>query len=407
MDVKQYLQGELEKHVATARGITDKATEAGRSLTEDERLEVDRNVKAAGDVKTRLTDIQGNDELRESIDALGKSLVVTPGSGRASSTPAGSIGDAFVKSAEYKALMARGLEGEWNTGPIKVEFSQKANETVMGSNPDMVPPAYQPSVPGVIPKQPNSIMAAIPQATTDSNVIRYLKETTATNSTASIAELGTYQQSVLVHDNADVSVQKLGTVLFVSDEFLADVSGMASFLDGRLGQFVSFIEEDQAVNGNGTPPQLNGILNQTTQTQALAADTIADAIYKAKTQVRNASFLEPDTLLINATDWQNLRLSKDANDNYLNGLGPFMGGGLEPPVWGLQPYVTARIAQGTALVGAFQPAALQLFRKGGITLSATNSHASLFTAGQVAIRADSRLAMVVYRVSAFCKVTGL
>jgi hypothetical protein len=48
-----------------------------------------------------------------------------------------------------------------------------------------------------------------------------------------------------------------------------------------------------------------------------------------------------------------------------------------------------------------------LWRRSGITVEATNSHASYFANNLVALRAESRLALAVYRAGAFTKVTGL
>jgi HK97 family phage major capsid protein len=61
---------------------------------------------------------------------------------------------------------------------------------------------------------------------------------------------------------------------------------------------------------------------------------------------------------------------------------------------------------GTALVGAFKTAA-QIFRKGGVRVEASNSHADFFVKNLVAIRAEERLALAVYRPAAFGEVTGL
>jgi HK97 family phage major capsid protein len=66
--------------------------------------------------------------------------------------------------------------------------------------------------------------------------------------------------------------------------------------------------------------------------------------------------------------------------------------------------LTAAIAAGTALVGAFRTAA-QIFRKGGIRVEASNSHSDYFVKNLTAIRAEKRLALAVYIPGAFGKVT--
>jgi HK97 family phage major capsid protein len=408
MDVKDYLNGELRKHVAAAKAITDKATAEGRALNDDERAQVELNVKAAGDTRSRLTDMTANDELRASIDALGGQDIVVPGSGIAPPPVAKSLGQAFVESKSYKALIESGMVGSstFNTGPVTLDyFGRKASETVHAS--DDTPQHFLSGIVDIA-KQTNTLLGVLPAAQTDSNIIRYLKETTATNAADDTAEIAAYDQSVLLFDNADVEVEKVATILYVSDEMLADVSGMRSYLDGRLASFVAFQEEVQVIDGSGNTPDLDGFYTQVTATQAKGADTVADAVYKAKTKVRTGSFLEPTHVLIHPTDWEGIRLSKDGVDNYFNGLGPFVGGDVEPPVWGLKPIITSRATQGTAMVGAFgNPMAVQLFRKAGITVEATNSHSDLFAKGQVAIRASSRLALVIYRIAGFCEVTGL
>ncbi len=62
--------------------------------------------------------------------------------------------------------------------------------------------------------------------------------------------------------------------------------------------------------------------------------------------------------------------------------------------------VTTSISSGIALVGAFATGA-QLFRRGGLTVEASNSHESFFQKDLVAIRAETRLALGVLRPEAF------
>ena len=118
----------------------------------------------------------------------------------------------------------------------------------------------------------------------------------------------------------------------------------------------------------------------------------------------NDSGLMPDGHVMNPINWQTIQLMKDSSGAYMGG-GPFMS----PPVprlWGLPVVVTPTIAAGLGLVGAFRSAA-QVFRKGGIRVEASNSHDDYFIRNLVAIRAEERLALAVYRPGAFGTVTGL
>ena len=57
---------------------------------------------------------------------------------------------------------------------------------------------------------------------------------------------------------------------------------------------------------------------------------------------------------------------------------------------------------GTAVGGTREGA--QVWSRGGVRVESTNSHASLFTSDIVAIRAERRLALSLYRSNAYVEV---
>jgi len=152
---------------------------------------------------------------------------------------------------------------------------------------------------------------------------------------------------------------------------------------------------------------------QTTINQAvgtLADPTLViDAVYKQITAIRFNAFVEPDAVVVNPLDWQNIRLAKDANKQYYGG-GPFTGaygnGGYTnvDALWGLRVVITPAIASGTMLVGGYQESA-QLFRRQGVTLEMTNSNVDDFENNLITARAEERLALAVYRAGGLGKVT--
>jgi HK97 family phage major capsid protein len=126
--------------------------------------------------------------------------------------------------------------------------------------------------------------------------------------------------------------------------------------------------------------------------------------------------VDPDLIVMHPSNWLATRLLRDGTGGTVGqffGGGPFSGAysqGGAPGMFGQQlwnvPVVLSNVVgPGTALVGNFASAA-HLFRRGGLSVEATNSHASLFVTDQV-IRAESRAALAVYRPSAFTEVRGL
>ncbi|MBA3654247.1 MAG: phage major capsid protein [Actinobacteria bacterium] len=388
--------------------------------TSEKREELDKIEADIKSVSERITDQEYLAEKRKAFQPEAGSEAVadeqTAPTATASRSMAKSIGQQFVEHDGYKNVLGLIGKGKIESGPI--ELKATVSEGVSG----IVQPEVQP---GFLPIlfQRLTVADLMPNGATNSNTVRYLKETIATNAAAAVAEGGAKPASDLQFAQVDEPVRKIATVIKVTDEMLEDQAQIRSYIDGRLALFVQIAEEAQLTSGSGVAPQLTGILNRSglTAAQAVGADTRLDAIYKEITKVRVASFLEPDSIVMHPTDWQTIRLLKDANNQYYAG-GPFnygpYGVGTNPSyntitrsvptdtLWGLRVVVTTAITAGTALLGAFMTAA-QIFRRSGLVVEMTNSNEDDFKNNLVAIRAEERLALAVYRAAAFGTVTGL
>jgi HK97 family phage major capsid protein len=279
-------------------------------------------------------------------------------------------------------------------------------DTTTTSGGDLIIADYRPGILELLFKR-LVVADLLASGTTDSNAIIYMKETTFTNAAAAVAEGAPKPESTLVFDQVTDLVQKLAHWLPVTDEMLEDVSQIRSYIDARLRLGLAITEEDQLLNGSGTAPNIQGLLNRsglTTATVRAGSVTNADAIFTAMMAVFNASFVMPTGTIMNPANWQTTQLSKDGNGQYY-GMGPFAGP--QPPtLWGLPVVVTPSIVANTAFTGAFNSAA-QVFRKGGVRVEASNSHSDFFVRNLTAIRCEERLALAVYRPAAFSKITSL
>lgn len=265
----------------------------------------------------------------------------------------------------------------------------------------------------MVEQQPLLVADLFAPGMTDQTTIRYLREDTFTNAATALAEEGTFAEMSWDLSEQDAAIRKVGVIARATDEILADSSTIASYFNARVPFAVAQLQDQHLVSGTGASNQITGILNTSNiQSEAAGASpSVVDAIFKAITKVRSVGFYEPDAILIHPTDYQNYRLSKDGNGQYVTGgpvYGPY-GQGSFPnvaPIWGLRAVVTTAISQGTILVGSFRIGA-QLWMRAGMTVDVSNSDASDFANGRIAIRAYIRHGLAVYRPTAFCQVTGV
>jgi HK97 family phage major capsid protein len=244
----------------------------------------------------------------------------------------------------------------------------------------------------------------MPNGTISQPRFLYMEETTATNNAAPVAEGGTKPESALAFEEKDAPVRKIATVLPVTDELFQDAPAMRSYVQGRMTIFLQLAEENQLLNANGVAPALEGIYeNSGIQTQAKGADTIPDAIYKAATKIEVNAFLPATGVVIHPNDWQRVRLLKDSAGNYL--FGSPMAGDIER-IFGYPVVKTQATAEGKALVGAFDTAAMVL-RRTGVSFAVSTEHADFFITNKLMLRIEERLAFPIFRPAGFCEVTGL
>jgi HK97 family phage major capsid protein len=314
-------------------------------------------------------------------------------------------GEQFVAHKGYQNVAGRSGERR-STGNIDV----KATLTLSGAAGVVFPQYSQQVV--QLRFQRLTIADLLPSGQMSGGSLIYPVETTFTNAAATVAEGAAKPASTLAISNVTENLHKIAHTIKISDETLQDALAIRSYVDGRMVLGVQIKEEQQLYSGDGSGTNLTGIVNRSSKQtdQAKGTDAAVDAIFKQITNIRALSFLEPDGIVMHPTDWMNLRLTTDSNNQYYAG-GPFTGayGNGQPVVdslWGLRVVVTTAATQGTALVGAFAQSA-QLFRKGGLTVEATNSNEDDFLNNLVAIRAEERILLAVYYPKGFGLVTGL
>lgn len=309
-----------------------------------------------------------------------------------------SLGQLFVESEGYKnARDKKSFEVRLN------EFDFLEAKTLMETGAGFAPQSIRTGRVVEYAHRRPVVADLIPQTPTEQAAIVYMEETTFTNNAATRAEGGQAGESALAYTERSKGIREIATFLPVTEIQLEDVSQAQSLIDNRLMTMLSLVEEDQLLTGDDNAPNLGGFHTIVTQAQAKGADPVPDAIYKGMTKVRATGFAEPSAAVLHPNDWQDIRLLRTVDGIYIWGSPAEAG---PERVWGLPVVVTTAEAENTALLGDFSLYA-EIFRRRGANIKVSNSHSDYFIKGKLAVRADERIALAIYRATAFCKITGI
>ncbi len=252
--------------------------------------------------------------------------------------------------------------------------------------------------------RPLQAVDIMPRGQTGMANVVYMREDTRTHAAAETAEGAAYAESEFVLSEQTSAVRKITDSVPVTDEQLEDVPMVQSYLEGRLMFGVMQRLDGQVIDGDGTPPNIDGILNVAgIQTQAKGADPVPDAIYKAGTLVRITGRAVPTHTLMHPTDAQNIRLTRTADGIYIWGSPADSG---QMRIWGWPIVENESLTVGTALVGSFMPLWIELVERRGVIIEIGFVNAD-FTLGRKTLRGSGRWALPVYRPAAFSTVTGI
>lgn len=383
------------EQIEDVRKRNDELTDIGKALDAQRDIEkIESDAKAAAD---RAANSIARPPFRTGAqDADGR-----PGD-RGLRQARKTLGELFVETQAYGEGRKAGISKQSSFGAeidhdIKATMTRGAGFAPANDRTDIVVPFALRRI---------VIQDYIPEVASDLDSVRWMEETTFTNAAAETAENTVLPESALVYTERSQPVELIGTFLPVTEQQLEVPEFAQSIIDNRLAMMYRLREESQLLSGDGTSPNLLGFLNKPgIQTQAKGADPIPDAWYKAITKLRGGSgagFVEPSLIITHPNDWQDVRLLKDANGNYLWGSPAEAG---PERMWGKPVVPTTAISENTGLTGDFTMFS-QIYRKRQIRVE-VGLNGTDFINVRLTIRVTGRLALVIYRATAFATVTGI
>jgi hypothetical protein len=238
--------------------------------------------------------------------------------------------------------------------------------------------------------------------------ITMINLTDAHGAAGTVTEGSEKPEATLEFELKTATVQVIAHWMPISRQAVADADQLMAYIDDRLRYGLASKEEEQLLYGNGTTPNLQGLLTHAErQTYAWSEgptdpvpDTKIDALRRAMTKVQVAEY-EPSGIVLNPQDWEDVQLAKGDDGHYI-WININRGG--EETFFRLPLVITNAIAAGQALVGAFQLAAT-LWDREQAEVRISDEHSDYFVKNLVAILAEERLALTTYRPESFVDVS--
>lgn len=204
-------------------------------------------------------------------------------------------------------------------------------------------------------------------------------------------------------------VEKVTYFIKISREMLDDVDFIAAEIRLELVELIKLKADEQVLNGNGTPPNLKGILSfaqsfdagplTDTVNSANNFDVIRAAIDQIERATPNGPFM-PNYIVMNPSDIASMELTKDSEDRYL--LPPFwtMGGRM---ISGLPIVANIGMAVNNFLVGDFTKSNVRIREDIMIAMGYENDD---FTKNLVTVLGEMRLVHYIKSNHVKAFVTG-
>lgn len=359
--------------------MSDKATEEMKALG-----------KVSTDTKTAIETL--GTEQRELADRLLK-LEQTK-TAPAEHKQEDGYGEQFVKDASFEGFTKADAHGRVRI-ELKNTVTNAIGNTFSERRPGIVEGAFRVfTIEDLLTKIPTSAPS-----------IDWVRENVFTNAAAEVAEGVIKPQSSITFSPGTMPITTVAHWIKISRQLAKDNAALAAYINRRMIYGVNLRVENQLLIGNGTAPNINGLLNAgnftahgytaATLTAAGLVNNRFDLIGAAMGDAALADY-PADVVILNTGDWWKLRLSKDSQGRYLLGD---PGSAAVPQLFGASVVASNAMPAGKVWVGSLAQAATLWIRE-GVVVEMSDSDENNFQLNLITIRAERRLALTVEKPAA-------
>lgn len=372
-----------------------------KAFDDVEKSMSDFSAKAKGELdtigKTSKETLEALDKIGKSQLELGKRMQELEQSGskqKDDEAAPKSIGEQFVDSAMFKAFdagSATRVRAELSTAKFKSTILEGVGS---GTNVLVAPDRLSTIIPG--PFRTLRIENVLGAVDTVSNAVQYTRESSFVNNAAETSEGTQKPETALTFSLVTQPVQTIAHWIKISRQLSRDRPALTAYINIRMMYGVNKRAEDQIIGGNGTDPNIAGLLATGNFTaHGYSAATLGTVNTKMRLVRRimadlASSDYPADVIMLNPSDWADMELITTTYGEYVIGDPQ---SDAQPRLWGLPVVSSNAIPLGTVIV--MSRMAATVYNREGVIVEMSESDADNFTKNLITIRAERRLMLAV------------
>jgi HK97 family phage major capsid protein len=295
-----------------------------------------------------------------------------------------SWGAQFCKSDAYGAFVGGQTQ--------KARFEIK--NTLTGSDTNVAPDRKPGVVPGAF--QRLSIESLYRHVPTMSNAIEFTKEASFTNNAAEAAEGSAKAESALTWSLVNMPVSTVAHWIKISRQLAADNAALAAYVDLRMRYGVDRKVETQLVSGDGTAPNISGILDSGNYTAHGYVNADLGSTLKKLVLIRKiigdlqSAGYAPNGIVLNPTDWATIEI--DIFTTTANLVPYSIDADGNARLFGVRVLWTVGMTADSFVVGDFSSHGT-IHDRENVVVEMSDSDSDNFTKNLITLRAERRLAL--------------
>lgn len=401
--VRTDIQGEL-------RSIDEAATTDKREYTEEETSKISELRSKLEAVDSRITTNLEMEIRSQEIDGgIGNMLgaMIDRDSGEVVDTR--SIGERFTGD-EYRSWIDEGGRGTSPAVNVDMDF-RAVTDTTTGatSGGALIQNQRLGRIGNDFLDRRTFLIDLLPSINVSTGSVEVVQDQSPladmANKAVEVAEASAKPQAGITLAVIPEPIQTIAAWANITRQAAADSPQVTGYLDGRLRYSVKRRADAQVINGNGTSPNISGLLDRSginayTVDGANDPELTAVSIRKAITMMEQDEAV-PEIIVLNPADAELFDLTNTSSAG-LHAV-PNVAGPGATSAWGLTQVRSTAVASGTAVL--IDPMAVAVLDRQQVTAYMTDSHASLFVSNILTLLLEARLGLAVFEPAGICSVT--